>query len=321
MLFCSHLLVIAYCALLCEAFRNFVVHRTSPLTLTTVVAFTFNFTTDFQQLLVLQVQEFLCGGVGLMSAADAREKRVRNSQNSATPIALNAISTLSTQYELLHRFSNDVLFHILSFVGSVDVICIGQCSSAARTLITSPGIVHALLGRNGSASVHCVDFAQSQLAIAFLSRTCRPLLCALIERMARVVEPLDYKAQHHFFDVLQQAQIGTRWPSETATYTLAERWKIPRTLAAAWLDDLHELKTLASQQKLEPNPCVGRPDHAAVTPLSRVSTEECTRVLLDNKAYPLASLRPGRDEFFVLHEQASRCAPNALRVLTSTANR
>lgn len=122
---------------------------------------------------------------------------------------------------------------------------------------------------------------------------------------------------YNFFSFLQLAEVSARFPSCPSIYRLAEQWQIPRTFAAAFYNDIVELKSLKQRRQLEPNARLQWPaPWATVTPLCWATDTACLRFLLANKADVHADVQPAGGDFCPLvHEVARRCTSSQLRIL------
>lgn len=160
-------------------------------------------------------------------------------------------------------------------------------SKRAHTAVLSPRMPRALLKR----TIVTRDYAQMRcvLALVFLSRQSEELLCALTDALKHI-EP-NWSFRHAVFQYLQLAEISGKFPSHPALYDLVATWAIPSTLAAAWLNDIQELRALKEKGCLEPNVRTYG-NYAAVAAFCVTTDEACARSLLDNGADMHADIRP-----------------------------
>lgn len=241
-------------------------------------------------------------------------KRARAACLACAPTSSNSRGSLPTGTLPLagRHLPSDLWFHIVAFTDAYDLLSYSQCSKCALAAATSPGIIRQLITISPSDSL-----PRSALVMSFLSRHSRELLLAYINTIRKLQPPPNWRDV--FFRYLQHAQISQRFPNEPALYSLADQWKIPRTLAAAWLNDIVALRELAQNGQLQPEARLPWRKHAAVTPLCLATTVECVQFLLQHRSDARADVRqPGSSTpLLVIHEVAARSSANALRVLLS----
>lgn len=205
---------------------------------------------------------------------------------------------------------------VLSFLDGFDLLPLSVCSRWARGAVASPDLARALVLRSQTKR----SFLRALLTLSFFAsqQPHNGLLSALCKAVVGSSFSSDHSVRESLLGFLQLCNIAAKFPNDASVYSLTDAWLVPRTLAAAWLNDIAALKNLVPCGLLEPNVHLASwPGVRKVTPVCRATTEECLRFLLQHGADACAEVRADDAEagFCVLDEVASQCQPTALRVL------
>lgn len=216
--------------------------------------------------------------------------------------------------------STDMWHCVGQFIDAFDFLSLMTCSKRSREAVLLPSLIRLLLKRN---SHRTVDHGRCVLAVVFLSRQRRSVLMELIQFLQQPTT--DFICQHRFFMFSRLARLSEAFPNEPAIYYMTtNHWKMPATLAAAWLNDIDALYGLADQRRFQPNAKMAWPGQCYMTPLSRCSDPTCLAFLVNHGAYTkdLDLRRDGDPEpWYLIHELSRQCSPSALRTILACGAR
>jgi hypothetical protein len=212
------------------------------------------------------------------------------------------------------RLPRDCWCHMLSFLDAFDLLPFSQCSKGSLAAATLPTNVVQLLNRETLD-----QFNRGLLVVLFLSRQSNDLLCAVLKAVGQMFELFfSCGMRHRLLYYMQLAKLCDKFPSDPAIYAFTDKWQLPRTLAAAWLNDLSALQDLVMRNRLKANVKAMWPNRwPATTPLAVCTDPTCLALLLQHGADVHADVRSigGSERFPLLHEAALRCNPEALSAL------